>query len=850
MKKRTKSIIGLSLATLACGAVAAVLPVASASAETPETGVFKIADGASIRYQSLEGRPEGLRFIALMSEDVKEALVGKNFGFIVSREDQFDKLEAATEEGATPDYLSMANKSTAEVAITAENIDEKIYEGEDEYAGYWCANIVINMNTQEGTSETVESFMERTYSAVAYYENADETNRVYTTNRQERSIQEVSSKLYLSNDEDWENVKGVYTVGTESTPLLLAQNGKNAYSKLVSMVKAETVDSTLKFAFAENVVAEELLPDTFTNIVATDKAAYDVESFYTVNHAVTDVYSTNKAISLTDKVSAVSGKVSYKVYDSKGVAVPVADNAFTANTAGAYTVTAALENCPGKTFSVEVADNEYADGLILDGTSAEELQVTSSSKNTETGVWEDSTTVEMLTSFDESMKYDSESNGSYKVKYKMQEGVSTAEGGALMKLAMKPTFSKAYYEGLKAAGYTNIAVRAFIEMDSATSDGSGLYYINTTQAESERREMKIYSDNSTLVNKPSSYIFWKYEFATSLNKWVEIVLDINKFTDEYASGYMNLLIWQVGPNASVDMTVYIDNIYAVNGAIGGTLTAPKTVYADKGTQFDVQSVAGATDNVITTATLDGKAINVTDGKVTLDTYGVYSVKKLVRNYYGYVAENVIPNGTVVANIADNFSATHKINSTGATTIYNGAVTANGIEVSSDGAGKISGISVTTYAIKALGDADYYTALSEAGYQYITYEYTLSYTGTASGAIYRYGLVTTDAKHTNDFADETKANTNAYNYTVTDANGANKYDTSTKGAASQGFQSTWSPASWNGKTFIISIPIDKFIANYNADKMRILAFYFNGAAATMDYSVTFGRIQATKEACKF
>lgn len=237
MKKRTKSIIGLSLATLACGAVAAVLPVASASAGTSETGVFKIADGASIRYQSVEGRPEGLRFIALMSEDVKNSLVGKNFGFIVSREDQFDKLEAETAEGATPDYLSMANKSTAEVAITAENIDDKIYEGEDEYAGYWCANIVINMNTQEDSSETEEDFMERTYSAVAYYEDADEPNRVYTTNRQERSIQEVGSKVYLAGDADWAEVKKTYeTLGSEATPFLVAQSGKNSYKNIVRRV--------------------------------------------------------------------------------------------------------------------------------------------------------------------------------------------------------------------------------------------------------------------------------------------------------------------------------------------------------------------------------------------------------------------------------------------------------------------------------------------------------------------------------------------------------------------------------------------------------------------------------------
>lgn len=845
MKKRTKSIIGLSLATLACGAVAAVLPVASASAGTSETGVFKIADGASIRYQSVEGRPEGLRFIALMSEDVKKSLVdkNKNFGFIVSREDQFDELEAKTAEGATPDYLSMANKSTTEIAITAENIDEKIYEGEDEYAGYWCANIVINMNTQEDSSETEEDFMERAYSAVAYYENKDGSNRVYTTNRQERSIQEVSSKLYLSNDEDWENVKGVYTVGTESTPLLLAQNGKNAYSKLVSMVKAETVDSTLKFALAEDVVAEELLPDTFTitNIVATDKTdktAYDVESFYTVNHAVTDVYSTNKAISLTDKVSAVFGDVAYTVYDSKGVAVPVTENKFTANTAGAYTVTAARKDCPGKTFSVEVADNEYADGLILDGTSAEDLQVSATSMNPETKEWLKSDTVEMITSFDKSMKYDSESNGSYKIQYKMQEGVATATNGALMKLAIAPTFSKAYYQGLQEAGYEKIAVRFYMEINKVNA-GDGMYYVESSQSKSA---MQVFVDNANSINK-DSFIIWSSEFSNNaVNTWSEMVFDLDRFINYYSS-VENLLIWSVAANNAVDMTLYIDNVYAVKQAE----MQEEVDYAEKG-------AVTVNDSGITTISLNGEQIApaISDNTFTATQSGTYKVKNTARNTYGcriktvHVFADDYTMGDIVAYDFSNFSAhNNKSNSSD----FSCTQESDGIKVTANQAAQsATAPNVTTYKVNTLYDLSYYQWLKNQGYQYITYEcrldYDISYsTGSTLMCRWAYSSVA-PTNYTNDSTTHGKSTFDQWfrestSSTVTQNDSANKKSS---------YRPWKADTQVKGKTFIISFSIDDYINTYSST-MNIASFYFNNAAK-FDYSVTFGRIQATKGACKF
>lgn len=844
MKKRMKGILAMSLTATACGALALAAPAiqetqrADATA-TNYTDVFAMADGASIRYQNTAGKPQGIRFIVTVSDDVLQNEIMDNyFGFVVHREDKFDDV-------ADNHYANMEGGMKSElVQITQDNVGEYFYEGEDEYEGLWCANVVIN---QGENTDTDEGFMERTYSAVAYYTSESAisdnvANYTYTTNRQERSVQQVASMLYMAGDSDWASVKEVYAVGTESTPMLVAQSGDNAYSKLVEMVTAGTVDSTLKFALGENVVVEEKLPDTFTNLVASDKTAYDSATFYTVNHAVTEVYSTNAAIDLTDKVSAEFGTVTYAVKNSKGVAIPVENNAFTTDAAGKYTVTAKVDGYLETAFDVEVADNKYADGLILDGTSTDDLLLSTTSKNATTGVWEDSSTVEMSASFDENMKYDSESNGSYKIEYKMKENVATAENGALMKLAIAPTFSKAYYEGLKAAGYEKIAVRFYMELNK-TGAGTGMYYMDSSQSKSA---MKVFVDNANPINK-DSFIIWSSEFSNNaVNTWSEMVLDIDRFINNYAS-VENLLIWSVAVNDPVDMTLYIDNVYAVGGALTETLTAPTTSYADKDTEFDTASLTLTADNVITSATVDENAVSLTDGKATLDTYGVYLFRKTVRNYYGYVGAKVVPNGTVVANTANNFSATHKINATGATTIYTGAVTADGIIVSSEGAGKISGVSVTTYAIKTCGDADYYMALKEAGHQYITYEYTFAYTGTLNmGSMYRFALVTKDVGHQNQLSN----NTNAFSYIVSSDNGVNTYDTSGKGSSSGHFESNWSPSSWNGKTFTVSIPIQTFIDNYNAEKMRILALYFAAADTDIDYSVTFGKIAATKEACKF
>ncbi|MBQ4053174.1 MAG: hypothetical protein IJD33_02420 [Clostridia bacterium] len=845
MKKRMKGILAMSLTATACGALALAAPAmqetqrAGATA-TNYTNVFAMADGASIRYQNTAGKPQGIRFIVTVSDDVLQNEIMDNyFGFVVHREDKFDDV-------ADNHYANMEGGMKSElVQITEANVGEYFYEGEDEYEGLWCANVVIN---QGENTDTDEGFMERTYSAVAYYtsESAISDNvasYTYTTNRQERSVQQVASMLYMAGDSDWASVKEVYAVGTESTPMLVAQSGDNAYSKLVEMVNAGTVDSTLKFALGENVVVEEKLPDTFTNLVASDKTAYDSATFYTVNHAVTEVYSTNAAIDLTDKVSAEFGTVTYAVKNSKGVAVPVENNAFTTDAAGKYTVTAKVDGYLDTAFEVEVADNKYADGLILDGTSTDDLLLSTTSKNATTGVWEDSSTVEMSASFDENMKYDSESNGSYKIEYKMKDGVATATNGALMKLAIAPTFSKAYYEGLQAAGYTKIAVRCYMELNSV-GGSTGMYYIEPSTATSE---MQIFVDNETPVNKSSTYMMWKSELAKAANTWAEMVLDIDKFINNYGT-VENLLILSVSANEAVDMTLYIDNVYAVQSAVMNSAVD----YTEKNTL--VSTNTSENESSITTISFNGEQITptITDNQFTATQSGTYKVKETERNTYGgtintvHVFADDYTMGDIVAYDVSNFSAhNNKSNSSDFTCTKE----TDGIKVTANEAAQsATAPNVTTYKVNTLYDKTYYEWLKSEDYEYITYEcrldYDISYsTGSTLMCRWAYSSVA-PTNYTNDSATHGKTTFNQW-WRVSTTTTVTANDSTNKKSSYR----PWSAdTAVKGQTFIISFSIDDYINTYSST-MNIASFFFNNAAK-FDYSVTFGKIAATKEACKF
>lgn len=708
MKKKTKKIIALSLTATLCGAAAtfaAVAEPASVSANTVST--FKMADGAGIRYTSEDGKKEGLRFIVLADETTKNAIVNSGkLGVIISIAEDFAGIDG--------DYLNklddMSYETKSELTDSTALAD-MFYQNTEEYGDLYCANIVINMNDRD----TVENFTERTYSAVAYYPTGEDTY-AYATNRQERSIQQVASMLYMAGDSDWEKVKTTYTaIGSEATPFIVDDSGDNSFDKLV-----------------ENLAE---------------------------------------------------------------------DSDF------------------GADYEFELTDNVSVDSKILDGANASDITATLASTGT---------SIQTNVSFDETKKYDSQSNGSYKLETTTNGTTEVANNN--MNLSIDPAFDKANYQAMQLVGYDYIAIRFMIE-EIASSGTVRLDYVNLQNTSDE---MYIYHENEAKVSKAASYTFWDSNLKTvPTGEWAEMVLDIEKFVNNAQDG-MPLLHICVNKESTFDMTMYIDNVYAVKGFIGET---KETVYQDKGTSY-------TSDEMICTATLDGREVTVTDNEVSLDSYGVYSIKQTTRDTYGYVEQTVIPNGTVVSYAADNFSAKHIINASGVATDYTATMSDDNIIVSSGGAGKVSGVSMTTYAVKTVGDKTYYEALRTAGYAYITYEYTLSFTGQSDTYdMMAYGFVTGDYKHRNEMTNTSFP----YQYTLNGGSVTNSKNTTT--SYGHYINTSYPNSLWNGKKFVVSIPIQTVIDNY-ASTMRILALYFNAAATGLDYSVTFGQIAATKEACVF
>ncbi len=255
MKSKTKKLVALSLTATLCSALAFVATLTSpkeVSASTTTT--FKMADGAGIRYTAEAGKKEGLRFIVLADETTKNAIVNSGtIGFVATAAQNFTGIES--------DYKTEMADFAHEFPVT----ESDFYQNAEEYGDLYCANVVINM----GTNDTVENFTERTYSAVAYYSTGTDTY-AYTENRQERSIQEVASKLYMQGDADWAKVSQTYTaIGTDTTPFLVenGENGEeNSYQNLV--VKAKEENSTVqnyKFEMTENVIAETTVEDVVVN---------------------------------------------------------------------------------------------------------------------------------------------------------------------------------------------------------------------------------------------------------------------------------------------------------------------------------------------------------------------------------------------------------------------------------------------------------------------------------------------------------------------------------------------------------------------------------------------------------
>ncbi len=575
-----------------------------------------------------------------------------------------------------------------------------------------------------------------------------------------------------------------------------------------------------------------------TTVVGIEKAAYELAN-------ADLIYSVNDVVNLDGKVKASqSGEITYSV--SKGEkSIPLENNAFKATEAGVYTVQAQMDKQPAYAFDVYVVsanERPYADGLILDGANSDDVVASTSFEDFSASI-----------SFDKSKKYDSMSNGSYKIETKTTgtvevDGVARkgVAAGREVEFSLKPAYSSAYYKALERAGYQYVAIRYMIEKsESGANDTTRFDYISN----SGKDEMAIYYDGRRVVNKTeengaATYTFWQNNLQTVPNgAWAEMLLDISKFTTYYADTNMTLFRIVVNKNCSWDLTMYIDNVYAVKGEVVSS-TSPMVV--DKGTMVDLSTLSpdAGIKNSISTVTLDGTQISVSDNKLKVDDCGVYSIEKTDRTMYGSVKQEIVTKGTVVSYATPNFSAKHNTD-TSSFVVTQDPETKN---ITIGGAGKIDAAwRRTTYTVKTLGDKAYYEQLQKDGFAYITYEFTLNANTAIVGDIWRVGLTSTKAPHYNTLTSTTSG------YSIRQlSDGSSYFDTGAKAASASYSQyiDNQTGETWRGKTWVVSIHIIDFINLYNDTGMNILTLIFNTANADLDYSVTFGRIQATKEACKF
>lgn len=744
IKRKTKKFLALSLVAMLCASIAVfatVINVAPVSASEPTK--FTMAEGASIRLTSEEGKKEGLRFIVLADEATKNAIVDSGkFGVIISSAEDFKSVSS--------DYIK--NLDTMKYETTKEITDSLViadmfYQNAEEYGDDWCANIVINMSANSDF-DNQENFTERKYSAVAYY-SADGVNYEYTTNRQDRSVQEVASKIYLQGDESWGDVTETYeNIGTETTPLLVAQKGDNSYNKLLD--KADAGEGGYYFELAENIVAEKDL--------------------------------------------------------SKDV-----------------------------NFTGNFVDSEYTvsspEGYILDGTSASDLNFLNNKDGISASV-----------SFDSNEKYDTKSNGSYVIELDTAKNVDDSlipvSGNKSFTFGINPAYRKAYYQSLSNNGYDYIAIRYKI----AENTYSGTTRFDYAMAESSVCAMGIYYNGEMVVDKGvnsgnKSYTFWGSSNLKQapLNSWAEMILDIDMFINSCTDEGVDLFHLIVIDGSAWDLTMYIDNIYAVNGE-----AVDETKYVDE--EFNVSA-----DGIMLSLAKNGETI---ENSNVLNDSGLYTLQAVKRNTYG-VTENTYYVGTdIVAYDVASFYATNNKGSTGsaASDDFVIAKEENKIKITATENSKSSKApNATGFRVKTLYDKAYFQSLLDRGYAYITYEFKLESTATyGNSTMCRWAFSKYQMTHYNN-----EANTYGVScfgqWWKRGNNSIEQNDTTTPKSS---HRTSYSDSYIINQDLIVSFSIEDYINNYTDNHyMWIAGLWFNNGTA-FDYSVTFGRIEATTQPCVF
>lgn len=579
-----------------------------------------------------------------------------------------------------------------------------------------------------------------------------------------------------------------------------------------------------------------------TTLLGIEKAKYGL------NDASNIIFSVNEKIDLSSMVySSKQGEIAFSVRKGTEM-VALEGDTFTPTQVGVYTVEAKMEKQPSFSFElfvVEKSARPYADGMVLDGTSAQDIQVNTS--------FEDySATI----SFDETKKYDAKSNGSYKIK---ASTIGKLKESKTLSFNLSPAYNLEYYKKLESDGYEYIAIRYMVEKNDTTGTAR-LIYANGTEA----GKVAMYYDGRKVKDLSEATSIWNDDFKrVPVGEWAEMLLDIKTFTSSY--GEKDIALFKLSVNgegknsqtnepiegSSWDLTMYIDNIYAVKGEAN----TEEIQAVDKGTQIDLSNMD--VDKVY----FNGQKTPIIENKLSVDKYGLYEIVTIDRTVYGETKKPVMVKGSVVSFETASFSAEHK---TVASTYKNFIVseTEGKITLASNEASTTTSVFSATYSIQPLGDIEYYKSLKQAGKNYITYTYTLSYVGDmispypagdSETKIQRNALTSNSYQHYNTVGlPESDKQIKAYSYYYTNASGM-VLNTANKASGKYFVELVGADCKDNGawKEYTISISIDDFISLYNAEKMNILSLGFTYKTKEMIYySVTFGKMQATTQPCVF
>ena len=695
----------VSLLALWCGSPFARL---SSSAEAGE--VFTMDTAASLRYSKQE-----LRFRVKMDGQTKEFAQGADeLGMIIAPTTEF-----SGKTGEDDDYLQIDGKTQVTVDVGS------IYEE----GGYFYYNGAVAV-----------SGLTQKYSAVAYIKGSDD-NYTWATPATDdgQSVQTVASKLWFTSSRG--KVASAYAgdIGTQDTPILINREGINSYDALLSL--ASDAVENYYFSLTENLVVDT----KFTGHLVGEYKPYTLDEIYTVNHKITDVYSVDEEIDLSEKVTAIpqfgGGNVSYTVKSAPAGAetVAVEGGKLTPTMAGKYVISAKVDGVDPRDFTIEVGNSEYVNGLMLDVSSAADIMEGTLSYTSDN---HDST---VSVTFDATEKFDVASAGSLKLvsSYKANSGLTYT-------LPFKPAFSKAYYQALYNDGeYTHISMRMKLQttMTDTVNDRYNFYPIYESAGGISITMLNEYG--TTLREASSRADIADYHFKNDgsgynvLGQWIEVLVPLNIFLLRYWDAPTNMFRFQnIGAPNNFSTTIWIDNIYAVKALENqGTYDDTAKTY-ELGQQLDIYNELGYTPSdddieLIDDCKIYNTPISLEDGKCTLDKKGEYSLFIRARNRYGIIGGmkttyKALIFGPDTEGFAYRIDYSTSYGSTQDGTITSEYVTDEYYDDTDAGALKITVSSTATTKrmenylfITPYFDYSYYEGLKNAGYQYIEFEYKMT-----------------------------------------------------------------------------------------------------------------------------